>query len=246
VDYDASDLFDIEKRPGAGVGLWRRGVERQFERVVEANFRHRRAHHPVESEREKDHDAEWHLHVEVYFLTLAIRRVVLFHNVLASKVADPRLDEALTTFEAVAPDATKYRNFYEHLDEYLLDSPGKHIPVAGRASPILYGHWKKGNVSIGMGDDRMDVTKAALAAVELGRRSEEVWEDERKRLSDAKEEEPLPPDDGIPRMLEVTMSRSYVIGDDGDPPVITDGTLMDVRIRLARPDEIERQKDAEA
>ncbi|MFZ1925225.1 MAG: hypothetical protein WAU42_03680, partial [Solirubrobacteraceae bacterium] len=69
------DLFDIEKRPGAGVGLWTRAVELQLERVREANYLHRLHNSPSETERQDNPDAERWLHADVYFLALAIRRV---------------------------------------------------------------------------------------------------------------------------------------------------------------------------
>ena len=37
------DLFDIEKRPGAGLELWTFALEMQLQRVRDANFRHRLA-----------------------------------------------------------------------------------------------------------------------------------------------------------------------------------------------------------
>jgi hypothetical protein len=52
------DLFDIEQRPGSGLGLWTAVVERQLERVKEANYRHRLHLSPVESEREEHPEAE--------------------------------------------------------------------------------------------------------------------------------------------------------------------------------------------
>ncbi len=125
------DLFDIEKRPGAGVGLWTRAVEMQLERVREANYRHRLHHGPNEQEKQDDPDAERRLHADVYFLALAIRRVLLFHDVFTKQVDDKRLRQARTKFNASAPKAKELRDFYEHLDEYLLDSPAKHVKFPG-------------------------------------------------------------------------------------------------------------------
>jgi hypothetical protein len=42
------NLFDIEQRPGSGLGLWTAVVERQLERVEEANYRHRLHLSPAE------------------------------------------------------------------------------------------------------------------------------------------------------------------------------------------------------
>src|SRR3954452_17447033 len=111
------DLYDIERRPGAGAALWTAAVERQFERVRDANYRHRLHHSLNDDERRDDPDAERQLHADVYFLALAIRRVLLFHDLLAKQVTDPRLTAAREAFNKNAPDATTLRNFYEHLDE---------------------------------------------------------------------------------------------------------------------------------
>jgi hypothetical protein len=54
VDIAYEHLFDIEKRPGAGVGL---AVEMQLERVREANYRHRLHHSPNEQKKQEDPDA---------------------------------------------------------------------------------------------------------------------------------------------------------------------------------------------
>ena len=141
------DLFDIEKRPGAGAGLWRRAAELQLERVREANYSHRLHHSPNEQQQKDDPDAVERLHTDVYFLALAIRRVLLFHDLLAKNVADPRLAQARAKFETAA-DAKELRDFYEHLDEYLLDSPKKHVKFPGRAAPVLHCRWGCDNVVV--------------------------------------------------------------------------------------------------
>jgi hypothetical protein len=99
------NLFDIEQRPGSGLGLWTAVVERQLERVKEANYRHRVHLSPVERERKEHPEAEAELHGEVYFLVLAIRRVMLFADALAKQVDEERLRVALAQFERQAPRA---------------------------------------------------------------------------------------------------------------------------------------------
>src|SRR5437868_4823688 len=119
------DLFDIENRPGAGVQLWGKAVEDQIQRVVIAGNRHRQNHAPdgvhiPQGERlDHDPDAERRLHTEVYFLALAIRRVILFHDAISKQISDTRLAQARATFIAAAPQAKNFREFFEHLDEYL-------------------------------------------------------------------------------------------------------------------------------
>jgi hypothetical protein len=103
-----ADLFDIEQRPGSGVGLWTSVVERQLERVKEVNYRHRLHLSPVQSERKEDAAAESELHGEVYFLVLAIRRVMLFADALARQIEDERLILALARFDRQAPRPGRY------------------------------------------------------------------------------------------------------------------------------------------
>ena len=159
------DLFDIEKRPGAGLELWTKAVELQLQRVRDANYRHRLHHRPNESERTENVEAERQLHVDVYFLALAVRRVLLFHDALAKQVQDSRLTEARKAFEHAAPSAKTLRDFYEHLDEYLLDDPKKHRKLSGRTAPVLFSRWDCDNVVVAFGPLRVDVTLAAVAAI---------------------------------------------------------------------------------
>lgn len=238
--YAYQDLFDIERRPGAGVSLWTQAVEHQLKRVREVNYRHRLHHSPSIEEKREDPDAEWQLHAELYFLVLAIRRALLFHDALAKQVNDSRLREARGKFIAEAPRAAEFRNFYEHLDQYLLDDPRKHVAIPGRAAPVLTCRWDCDNVVVAFGSLRMDVTLAALAAIELGKTSSLVWDQHLERV---KAEEPaadLPEsDDGIPRRMELTLGVSTVIeGEDESAPCVRTGTLLGVGVREATPEEI--------
>jgi len=63
-----------------------------------------------------------------------------------------------------------------------------------------------------------------------------IWEEYREALKTTEEE---PPDDGVPRILEVTTSTSTVIGGEDEGYMVTTGILLGVNVRLARPDEIE-------
>ena len=212
------DLFDIEKRPGAGVTLWTNAVERQLERVRGANYRHRLHFSPKEDEKREDSSAEYELHADVYFLALAIRRLLLFHDAMARQIKDPRLDAAKRTFTAAAPEAKLFRDFYEHLDAYLLDDPKKHVKkIPGRAAPVLLSRWDSDNVTVAFGPLRMDVTLAAVAMVELGKASEAVWNEHLERIKAERPTERPPAEDGIPRMLEITMGVSAIIGGEDEP-----------------------------
>jgi len=234
MDIAYEDLFDVEKRPGAGVGLWTRAVEMQLDRVRDANYRHRLHHSPNEQEKQEDPDAERRLHADVYFLALAIRRVLLFHDVFAKQVADESLGEARAKFNASTPNAKELRDFYEHLDEYLLDSPAKHMKFTGRAAPVLVLRWDCDNVVARFGEREIDVTRAAIAAIELGRESEARWDEHLERLKrENPSPDPPPVDDGIARVMSITMGVSTVIGGDDEGHVQHTGTLLSVEVREA-------------
>lgn len=233
------DLYDAEKRPGAGVSLWTKGVERQLARVVEVNYRHRLNYSPSsEDEQRDDPDAEWQLHCDVYFLALAIRRVLLFHDLFSRQSRDARLKVARRAFEQAAPKAKILRDFLEHLDEYLLDSPRKRMDFPGRASPVLRLRWDADNVVVMFGPEELDITAAALAAIELGRATTKVWDEHLAAVLPTTRPQPPPePDDGVPRVLELTFGRSTVIVHEGRADITT-GTLLHVRLREATEDDL--------
>jgi hypothetical protein len=210
-----------------------KGRKHQLERVRKVNYRHRLHHSPNLEEKREDPDAEWLLHVEVYFLVLTIRRLVLFHDALVRQVDDSRLTEARARFSTEAPRAIEFRNFYEHLDEYLLDEPSKHVPIPGRAAPKLLCRRDCDNVVVTFGSLKMDVTLAAVAAIELGEVSAAVWNEHLDRVKSEEPSEELPAtDDGIPRQMEVTFGVSTTIeGEDDRSPCIHTGALLGVRVR---------------
>lgn len=241
------DLYDAEKRPGAGVALWTKGVEHQLARVRAVGYRHRLNHSPHPDEKRDDPDAEWQLHCDVYFLALAIRRVVLFHDLFSRGSGDARLKAARRVFDQAAPSAKALRDFLEHLDEYLLDSPRKHMNFPGRAAPVLRLRWQADNVLVLFGPYEVDVTLAAVAAIELGRATTEVWEEHlAAALAARSHDEPPDRDDGVPRVLELTMGRSTIIGDasEREPEIVT-GTLLAGQVRDATAQEIADLGDGE-
>lgn len=210
----------------------------QLQRVIEASDRHRFHHSPNEQERREDPDAEARLHADVYFLALAIRRVLLFHDLLSRHVTDERLARARDKFHKAAPKAKELRDLYEHLDEYLLDSPRKHIKLPGRAAPVLLCRWDCSNVVVRFGAREIDVTLAAHAAIELGRISATVWDE---NLEQAKSRnstsDPPPTDDGIDRMLTAKLGISTIIGGRDEGFVQHTGTLLDVDVCEGKPHE---------
>lgn len=245
------DLFDIENRPGAGVRLWGKAVEDQIERVVVASNHHRQnnapdgLHIPKDERLEHDPDAERRLHTEVYFLALSIRRVLLFHEAISKQISDARLSLARANFVAAAPEAKDFRDFFEHLDAYLLGSgrAQREGQIAGRISPVLRLRWGHANVVVDFGGATLDVTAAGAAAVKLAEATGEVWEQHldaaRGKMTEG------PPDDGVQHVLELTQSTSTVIGGEDEGHVVTTGVLLRVNVRPARPDEIQSDSPGE-
>lgn len=233
------DLFDIEKRPGAGLELWTFALEMQLQRVRDANFRHRLAQSFNDDERIEDADAVQRLHAEVYFLVLVIRRVLLFHDLLGKHASDQRLTDARAEFERAAPHAKTFRDMYEHVDEYLLDQPAKRLKFPGRASPILKSRWDCDNVVIAFGDIEMDVTLAAVAALNLGKASLAIWDEhmDAARTERPRQDVPLPPQAGITHTLEVTLGLSAIVGGEDEGRRRFVGTLLDTNVRDATEEE---------
>jgi hypothetical protein len=239
------DLFSIEQSAGAGLELWGGAVERQLERVKEVNHRHRLHHTPNESQRREDPAALGELQSEVYFLSLAIRRVVLFCDALEDQVSDRDLRRARDRFKQRAGDSVALRNILEHLDEYLLDRPGKHIKeFEGRVSPVLVSLWEYDNVFVAIGAGRIDITAAAAEAVALAKAAHGVWE---LHIDLHRCESDIPPDDGVVRMIEVKSSVAAVIeGEDENSARVEVGVLREVGIREATQAELAaRRADAE-
>ncbi len=240
------DLFTIEHSAGAGLELWGGTVERQLERVREANYRHRLHCTPNKSQHREDPGAFGELQSEIYFLSLAIRRVVLFCDVLEEQASDHDLRSARNRFSRRAGDAVALRNIFEHLDEYLLDRPNKHIKAfEGRISPVLVSMWEYDNVWIAIGEGRIDITVAAQEAIALAKAGFAVWE---RHIDLHRSEADMPTDDdGVMRMIEVRSSVAAVIeGEDENSPRVEVGVLREVGIREATEAEIaDRQTDTE-
>ena len=225
------DLYDIEARPGAGIARCTAAVELQLERVREVNYRHRLHVTPNTDEQRNDATAEQQLHADVYFLALSIRRLLRFQDALDRTVSDGRLTEAREAFDAAAPDATLLRDVYEHLDEYVLDRDRKHHKLPGRVAPVLELRWDCDNVVVALGDRRIDITLAAVAAIEMGKASHAVW---LEHLETAKSERypAAPPDSSEGEAtLEISMGTTTRVSGGEADPVIATGILLDVHVR---------------
>jgi hypothetical protein len=74
--------------------------------------------------------------------------------------------------------------------------------------------WGQANVVVDFGGATLDVTAAGEAAVKLAEATGQVWEEYREKALRKTAEEP--PNDGVPRMLELTTSVSTVIGGEDE------------------------------
>jgi hypothetical protein len=240
------NFYDIERRPGAGVELWGKAVALQLDRVVDANNRHRQGLLPDATNEMKDPTASDHLHADVYFLALAIRRVLLFHDAVAAQVTDDRLTKAYNAFLSAAADAKDFRDYFEHLDEYLVGA-GKNQKkgrVADRISPVLLTRWDCANVVVRFGNQSLDITEAADAAIKLADATSEVWYD---HLDEVRPKHPEPPtEDGVLRMMEAQFGISILVGGDDEGYQQATGGLVDVYVREATPEEVARHEADES
>lgn len=86
--------------------------------------------------------------------------------------------------------------------------------------------------------DILDVTAAAVAAVDLGQACEIVWNDHLDRLKRRRAAENLPPtDDALARELEITLSVSTIIGGEDEVTQVQTGVLLGARVREATAEE---------
>jgi len=241
-DFVYEDLFDLENRPGAGVRLWGKAVGLQLGRVVEVCDRHRRNHVPGADTKDDAAETEAQLHTDVYFLVLATRRVLLFHEAIAKRIPGaPRLTEAKRRFEASAPHIEDLRNFFEHLNNYLLATKERHKRLPSRVSPVIHCRWDRSNVVVRFGTDSMDVTLAAQAAIELADATAPVWDEHLQRAKEPAGEPP--PDDGVRRMMVLRQSISTVIGSPDDMPEVMTGVFRGFELREMTPEEIAEAAD---
>lgn len=214
-----NDLFDLENRPSAGVRHWGRAVEIQLQRVRDAGRAavEHQTHRGSSAGTAEDDDnvppIATLLHLDVNYLVLAIRNVVRFHVALKKKVNDPRLNRAWEAFRLAVPEAIAFRDFYEHLDAYVLASEGRHNKtIIDRSSPTLLRATYDDSLVILFADRAFDVMAAGNAARELAGQTVSVWE-EALDAAKAPYEQP-PPDDGIERRLNVSFSVSEIVRDE--------------------------------
>jgi len=161
--------------------LWAAAVRAQWERVEEARDGTLAQHQPG-SDGVDDPERSRRLRYDSYFLVLAIRRLLRVQEVYFELTDDERLLEARRTFDGASPHAVAkdFRDFLEHLDDYLLGR-GKHQEPSGSVGrrpgfePVIR---VSGEVVLRFDQYELDLGDAAAAALELVAVVEQVRSDQ--------------------------------------------------------------------
>jgi hypothetical protein len=117
------------------------------------------------------------LHWEAHFLVIAIRNLLRDQELFLKQTRDHRLNKARAAFDAAVPHAKTFRDFLEHLDEYLRDR-GK-LQCEGTVALGLemeaVHERTTGRVMLRYGDHELDLGEASTAALALAKVTAEVW-----------------------------------------------------------------------
>jgi hypothetical protein len=114
---------------------------------------------------------------EAHFVVIAIRQLLRSQEVYLKQTGDHRLAKARATFDAAVPHAKTFRDFLEHIDDYLRDR-GKlqdEGSVALGLEMVAVHERATGRVALRFGDHELDLDEAADAALVLAEATAEVW-----------------------------------------------------------------------
>jgi hypothetical protein len=116
---------------------------------------------------------------EAHFLVIAIRHLLKSQEVYLKQTGDHRLAKARTAFDAAVPHAKDFRDFLEHLDEYLLDRGKRQLEgsVALGLKMEVAHERGTGVVTLRFGEHQLDLDEATHAALGLAQVTAEVWFD---------------------------------------------------------------------
>jgi hypothetical protein len=101
-------LFFMAEELG-GAGHWADAIGVQMGRVVEASS---------DVDRHGTPAAHHRIRYEAYFFLAAVRQLLRVCDAYLEHTKDKRLSAALDAFHEAVPDAVRFRNWAEHLDEY--------------------------------------------------------------------------------------------------------------------------------
>lgn len=185
MNRDDDLLMDLGVKASAGMVHWGTAVRLQLERAREARDQDRdnMRHTNVEMQRtpvgeqmppEPFPEAHRRLHIDTYFLVLAIRNVLRFHDAIQKQLNDAELRRARADFDRRAPNAKDFRDLYEHLDAYI-SGKGRQAPGYA-AAPVLALSWTEDTLHVRfVGHPDLDVIEAGEAAIELAQITARAW-----------------------------------------------------------------------
>jgi hypothetical protein len=134
-----------------GVGLtwpeiWADAIDTQWVRVVETREALRRLP-PFGQSPPEETQLQGRLTWEAHLLVIAIRQLLRTQEAYFKETRDHRLVEARAEFDAAVPHAKDFRDFLEHLDDYLRGT-GKRQGETGTSRPVLTS-WSIGDAKPG-------------------------------------------------------------------------------------------------
>jgi hypothetical protein len=116
MDEEAARLFWLGH--DAGPGYWGHAIVTQWRRVLDAG----RDREQASSKDQRDYIAAYHrLVFDSHFLVVAIRQLLHMQESILEQTGDANLKVARTKFDQAVPQVSDFRNFLEHLNEYLLN-----------------------------------------------------------------------------------------------------------------------------
>ena len=114
---------------------------------------------------------------EAHFLVIAIRHLLRGQEAYLRQTGDHRLSEARGAFDAAVPHAKTFRDFLEHIDDYLLDRGDlqRKGQVARGLEMVAVHERATGRVMLRFGEYELDLDEASEAALTLAEVTAEVW-----------------------------------------------------------------------
>ena len=175
MDDKAAKLFHL----GAGLPgarLWGDAIDSQGARIDEIRTALRQLPQFRDTSRE-ELEMAGRLIWEAHFLVIAMRQLLRTQERYSELTGNERLVTARADFDAAVPNAKTFRDFLEHLDEYLLNRGN--LQRSGSIAPgteLLVDHARRtGRVTLRFDNLSLDLCEAAEAALQLADVTADVW-----------------------------------------------------------------------
>jgi hypothetical protein len=174
VDEKAGQLFDLVgmTRPH----LWGDAIDAQWVRINEAR-EDLRSLPPFRDTTMEEVRIVYRLTREAHFLLIAIRQLLMAQEWCVEQTGDERLVRARAAFNAAVPHAWDFRDFLEHLDDYLRNRGNLQAKVGHGVDLVVEHERRTGRLTLELGSYQLDVDGAAGAALELAEVTVDVWGD---------------------------------------------------------------------